>query len=93
MIKDNLDLLSGVRAIAIELHGTKNTIDRLLLPHGFTFEPLTKGYVLKQAIWQLLSHPITFLKIYNCLPNKSGKVEILKGNEHGLIVGMYYRNS
>ena len=43
VIESSIDVIKQTRVIAIELHGTKKSIDSMLLPLGFKFMPLTKG--------------------------------------------------
>jgi FkbM family methyltransferase len=96
VLRDNLDTVKNCRVVAIELHGTKQDIDSLLLPLGFRFIPVTKGYIY----CRLLRHPIAALRAYLLL-RTLGKVKLAKmlsrqgpdiaNTASELIVGCYVR--
>lgn len=50
-------LLDAVTRIAIELHGTKEGIDQMLLPRGFVFSRVTRRQCLIRALAFSMRHP------------------------------------
>ena len=100
VIESSIEIIKETRLIAIELHGTKKSVDGMLLPLGFKFVPLTKGYIYRKLLAQLLAHPGLVLSVYKKLkqinPEISSKMMSGRGpdivsNDSGLIVGMYMR--
>jgi len=98
VIESSIDIIKQVRVIAIELHGTKKEIDALLLPLGFKFVPLTKGYVYRKLLAHLLAHPHLVLSAYKKLKQINPKIgsKMISGRgpdivskDSGLVVGMY----
>lgn len=90
--------LGSVRGIAIELHQTKADVDRILLPRGFTFSPLSRSYYLQRAARYAIRHPILAHRLfasfkrgaeYPGLRKILGGIEITKGER--LAVGLYER--
>ena len=100
VIESSIEIIKKTRLIAIELHGTKKSIDSMLLPLGFKFVPLTKGYIYRKLLAQLIAHPRVVLSIYKKLKQinpeigskmVSGRGPDIVSSESGLIVGMYVR--
>jgi FkbM family methyltransferase len=100
VIESSIEIIKQTRLIAIEMHGTKKSIDALLLPLGFKFVPLTKGYIYRKLIAQLIAHPHLVLSVYKKLKQinpeigskiMSGRGPDIASKESGLIVGMYVR--
>lgn len=90
--------LQSVKVLAIELHGTKPEVDRLLLPEGFSFQPLTRRRYLINCLKFAAFHPVQALLLWRELYSakvgpKVGKVirglDIVRGRE--LLVGIYTR--
>lgn len=67
VIESSIDVIRKARVIAVELHGTKSAIDTMLLPLGFKFVPLTKGYIYRKLLAQLIAHPGLMLSVYRKL--------------------------
>jgi hypothetical protein len=100
VIKNNTDIMKQARVITIELHGTKKVVDNLLLPLGFKFLPLTKGYIYRKLLTQLIARPHVVLSAYKRLKQInpeigskmiSGRGPDIVSKDSGLIVGMYLR--
>lgn len=98
VLESNLDIIKQVRIIAIELHGTKKVIDALLLPLGFKFLPLTKGYIYRKLLSQMVAHPRVLVHSYRRLrqinPEIGSKMITGQGpdivsKDSGLVVGLY----
>jgi FkbM family methyltransferase len=62
VIRTSLDIFRGARIIVLEFHGTKEKIDDLLLPMGFTYHPVTISNLFKTLTSKMFSHPIHFLR-------------------------------
>ncbi len=62
VIRSSLDIFREARVIVLEFHGTKQKIDDLLLPMGFTYHPVTISYQCKSLARKMFSHPIHFLR-------------------------------
>jgi FkbM family methyltransferase len=99
VIESSIDIIKQARVIAIELHGTKKTIDTLLLPLGFKFVPLTRDYVYRKLLTQLITHPHLMLSVYKKLKQInpeigskmiSGRGPDIVSKDSGLVVGMYW---
>jgi FkbM family methyltransferase len=58
----SLKTIKEANVISVEFHGTKQKLDELLLPNGFSYRPITMRYVYKNLLKHLLLHPITFSK-------------------------------
>jgi FkbM family methyltransferase len=100
VIESSIDIIKQTRLIAIEMHGTKKSIDAMLLPLGFKFVPLTKGYIYRKLLAQLIAHPHLVLSVYKKLKQinpeigskiMSGRGPDIASKESGLIIGMYVR--
>jgi FkbM family methyltransferase len=98
VIESSIEIIKQARVIAIELHGTKKVVDSLLLPLGFKFVPLTKGYIYRKLLAQLIAHPHIVLSVYKKLkqinPEIGSKMITGRGpdivsEDSGLVVGMY----
>lgn len=90
------DFLSYVRAIMIELHGTKKEVDTLLKPFGFKFKKLNRRDYLTSALLFSIKHPFSILKLWRIFYTTDkypGIKKMLKGIEittnENLVVGMY----
>jgi FkbM family methyltransferase len=62
VVSKNIQIFKDVNVISLEFHGTKQKLDELLLPNGFSFRPVTMRYVYKNLLRHLFLHPITFSK-------------------------------
>ena len=62
VVESSIDIFRRARVICLEFHGTKEKIDDLLLPNGFTYHPVTVPYLFKRLAANIFSHPIHFVK-------------------------------
>jgi FkbM family methyltransferase len=62
VVSKNIQAFKEVNVISLEFHGTKQKLDKLLLPNGFSFRPITMGYVYKNLLKHLFLHPVIFSK-------------------------------
>jgi hypothetical protein len=62
VVESSIDIFRRARVICLEFHGTKEKIDDLLLPNGFTYHPVTVPLLCKGLAANIFSHPIHFIK-------------------------------
>jgi 23S rRNA U2552 (ribose-2'-O)-methylase RlmE/FtsJ len=62
VVESSIDIFRRARVICLEFHGTKEKIDDLLLPNGFTYHPVTVPLLCKRLAANIFSHPIHFVK-------------------------------
>jgi FkbM family methyltransferase len=62
VVTKSIEIIKGANVISVELHGTKDKLDKLLLPHGFYFRPINYSYFYKKMLKNLVSHPGHFFK-------------------------------
>jgi 23S rRNA U2552 (ribose-2'-O)-methylase RlmE/FtsJ len=62
VVESSIDIFRRARVICLEFHGTKEKIDDLLLPNGFTYHPVTIPQHCKRLAANIISHPIHFVK-------------------------------
>lgn len=62
VVKSSIDIFRRARVVCMEFHGTKQKIDDLLLPIGFTYYPVTVPLLFKRLAANIFSHPIHFVK-------------------------------
>jgi FkbM family methyltransferase len=62
VIESSIEIFRRARVICLEFHGTKEKIDDLLLPNGFTYHPVTIPHHFKRLAANIFSHPIHFVK-------------------------------
>ena len=99
VISDGVDEIKCVKAISIELHDTRNYVDSLLKPHGFTFIPLSKNYIYSHVLRNMVLHPFLLFHAYSIL--KQHNPRLLSSVTHGLdydtnsayLTGTYINNN
>jgi FkbM family methyltransferase len=62
VVESSIDIFRRARVICLEFHGTKEKIDDLLLPNGFTYHAVTVPLLCKGLAANIFSHPIHFVK-------------------------------
>jgi FkbM family methyltransferase len=95
VLSNSIDIIKRVPIISIELHSSKEAVDNLLFPYGFTFVPVTKTYIYKQILRNLVFHTPFLYRCYTTMkgkkPSMFSKVfaglEIVKNDK--LLVGSY----
>ncbi len=95
------EFLNKVRFIPIELHGTKEEVDKILEPFvGFKFQRIKRNEYIQKAIKFTILHPIQTYKLWNIFKttkDNPGFKKILKGIEisksKDLMVGVYKRKT
>ena len=93
VITKSVATIKEANVISLECHNTKHIIDKVLLDYGFSFKPITMGYIYKKAIKGLFAHRTNYFKTYAFNPQTIYKgikgFEITKNNE--LLVGSYIK--
>jgi FkbM family methyltransferase len=95
-ISELKNFVANVRSIMIELHGTKEKVDRLLEPIGFRFRRLTRRRYIISTLFFALRHPVSAIKLwkmFNYTSENPGVMKIFSGIEitegEKLMVGVY----
>lgn len=90
------DYLTLTRFIMIEMHGTKNEVDKILEPFGFSFRRIKRVDYISSALFSLLRHPVSSIRLWRAFystEENPGIKKILKGIEiarsDNLVVGVY----
>jgi len=65
VVTKSLQTIKEANVISVEIHGTKEKLDRALLPNGFFFRPVTMNYIYKKLVKHLFLHPSNFCKAIN----------------------------
>jgi FkbM family methyltransferase len=60
--KKSINIIKNCPVISLEFHDTKAEMDQLILPYGYTFEPITMGYIYQRVIRSFFIHPIPLYK-------------------------------
>jgi hypothetical protein len=74
VVSENIQTFNEVDVISLEFHGTKQRLDELLLPKGFSFKPITMRYVYRKLLKHLLLHPIGFSRSFRYVINDIPRV-------------------
>jgi FkbM family methyltransferase len=70
VISNDIDIIKEANAISLELHNTKEEIDKILIPNSFFFEPIVTSYVVRKSLTSLLHHPRHFFRAtFNTIAN------------------------
>lgn len=90
----SIDVIKHARVISLEFHGTKSRVDEILLPNGFSFVPITMGYIYKKIIQNAVAHPRIFWKVLSdtLIHNRSIWLKSVKGltmTKEEQLVGSY----
>jgi FkbM family methyltransferase len=57
VISNSIDIVKEASILSIECHGTKEKLDKILQPHGFSFIPLTYTYCSRKLLEKFFLHP------------------------------------
>lgn len=95
--KANTEVLCTANHISLELHGTKDVVDSVLMAKGYRFSRLTQRRLLSKALAAALSHPAALYSTYkrasatrpHLISKMIGGVEITEGGN--LLVGTYVK--
>lgn len=64
VLSQSIDIIKNVDTIAIELHNTKEDVDRILTKYHFKFTPVSKRIIYYQLFKNLILHPRLILRSY-----------------------------
>ena len=99
VIRSSLNILKHCRAIPIELHNTKDSIDKILLPLGFHYIPFNQSKMIKNVMAYSIKHPILMKGLYSQYKSLGGKrspSSLYKGTEitniGRILTGLYLKN-
>jgi SAM-dependent methyltransferase len=98
VVNKSLEMIKESNVISVESHGTKDKLDKVLLPNGFSFRPVTMNYIYKKLIKHLFIHPFNFYKALKYEINDNPKV--LRGTVTGFniakeeyfVIGSYVKD-
>lgn len=62
VVRKCLSVVLQSRIVSLEFHDTRQGMDELLLPNGFSFKPITMKYVYRKLLTNSLLHPSAFCK-------------------------------
>jgi FkbM family methyltransferase len=98
VIRKSIGLIKNTRILSIEFHHTKEKIHKLLLPHGFYFEPVTMRYIYKKIVRNLFLHPLNLSRVYMDTIHKNPHVlrKAVTGfdmTKKDLLIGSYIKRS
>jgi FkbM family methyltransferase len=97
VVNKSIEIFKRARVISLEFHplydSTRKKMDEILLPHGFTFIPLTMNYIYRRILKNFIFHPfasyrsaIRFLK-----ENKRSSQKIITGFDWLCGMGTYVK--
>ncbi len=100
IIQESADVMCGFDEIAIELHGTKTSIDDLLLPLGFRFRSIKHFNLRHKMLKHAVFHPLLSYDLYTQVKFnlKRPLINYLLGDfdivrKSGLMVGKYVKDN
>ena len=64
VLSQSIDMIKNADTIAIELHNTKDEVDRILSKYNFHFIPISKRIIYYQLFKNLILHPILIFRSY-----------------------------
>lgn len=62
VIGGSIETIKDADVISLELHWTKDRVDRMLRPHGFVFRPLPRRRMLAKFVASMFTHPRALFK-------------------------------
>ena len=57
VISNSMDIVKQAGVLSLECHGTKEKLDKILQPHGFSFIPITYSYCYRKVLENFFLHP------------------------------------
>ena len=99
VIRSSLNILKHCRAIPIELHNSKEAIDKILQPMGFYYLPFTQSKMIKAVVAYSIKHPILMKQLYSQYRSLGGRrslSSLYTGTEitsiGSILTGLYLKN-
>lgn len=62
VVSSSMRLISQSRVLSLEFHGTKHELDRLIVPYGYYFYPITMSHICKNIVYNSLMFFSSFAK-------------------------------
>jgi hypothetical protein len=62
VLLSSMEVVRHARVIIMEFHNTKEKIDGLLIPMGYTYHPVSTSYLCRKLMGKAVFHPRHFLK-------------------------------
>ncbi len=97
VLSQSVNIIKNANTIAIELHNTKQEVDRILSKYGFHFNPISKRIIYYQLFKNLILHPRLMLRSYRRMKHQNPHLlsYAAKGLEYStnydLLCGTYKR--
>ncbi len=98
VLSQSIDIIKNAETIAIELHNTKEEVDRILSKYNFYFTPISKRIIYYQLFKNLILHPRLIYRSYKRMKRQNPHLlsYTAKGLEystnHNFLCGTYERN-
>jgi FkbM family methyltransferase len=98
VLGQSIDIIKNTDTIAIELHNTKDEVDRILSKYNFHFTPISKRIIYYQLFKNLILHPILIFRSYRRMTRQNPHLlsYTAKGLEYStnynFLCGTYRRN-
>ncbi len=71
VLTQSIDTIKNADTIAIELHNTKDEVDRILSKYNFQFTPISKRIIYYQLFKNLILHPILIFRSYRRMTRRN----------------------
>ena len=98
VLSQSIDIIKNADTIAIELHNTKEKVDRILSKYNFYFTPISKRIIYYQLLKNLILHPRVVFRSYRRMKRRNPHLlsYTAKGLEYStnynFLCGTYKRN-
>lgn len=98
VLSQSIDIIKNTDTIAIELHNTKEEVDRILSEHNFHFTPISKKIIYYQLFKNLILHPRLIYRSYRRMKRQNPHLlsYTVKGLEYStnynFLCGTYEKN-
>jgi FkbM family methyltransferase len=98
VLSQSIDIIKNADTIAIELHSTKEEVDRILSKYNFHFIPISKRIIYYQLFKNLILHPRLVFRSYRRMKRRNPHLlsYTVKGLEYStnynFLSGIYKRN-
>jgi predicted RNA methylase len=99
VLNQSVDIIKNVDTIAIELHNTKEEVDRILSKYNFYFSPIPKRTIYYRLLKNLILHPRLMSRSYRRMKRQNPHLlsYAAKGLEYStnydLLCGTYKRSN
>jgi FkbM family methyltransferase len=97
VIRNSIGIIEQADVVSIELHGTKEEIDRMLRPRQFTFKPVSSWHICRNFISNMLAHPRSTFEVLLFAEGAYPEIIRLRMNEtrrnDHLLTGIYVRSA